>query len=262
MPALRRRPLDVLDRRDDRPRRIAHRAAAARAAVVEREHAHQPCSAAAIVAVATSSASRQLLRLAPAGLRERVAPAAAAADYRRGRLDDGARLDAALDQLRRHADEQVRAPVDGRAEHDRRVRALALQPIGEVEQRLRIGHLDNARQHRSLCDRHDATQQFIDIDRRRHRRLTRPRSCALSRAACAPARAPARPPATCSGRVRSVAATSPSTRSCSRSSATAAGPVSASIRRTFAALEVSAMILNGPISAVERTCVPPHSSRE
>ena len=34
------------------------------------------------------------------------------------------------------------------------------------------------------------------------------------------------------------------------------------MRRTFAALEVSDVILKTPISAVERTCVPPHSSRE
>ena len=36
----------------------------------------------------------------------------------------------------------------------------------------------------------------------------------------------------------------------------------ASIRRTFAAEEVSWVILKTPISAVLRTCVPPHSSRE
>ena len=40
------------------------------------------------------------------------------------------------------------------------------------------------------------------------------------------------------------------------------GPVTASMRRTFDALEPSERILNRPISAVERTCVPPHSSRE
>ena len=38
--------------------------------------------------------------------------------------------------------------------------------------------------------------------------------------------------------------------------------MTASIRRTFAALDVSAVTLNTPISAVERTCVPPHSSRD
>ncbi len=34
------------------------------------------------------------------------------------------------------------------------------------------------------------------------------------------------------------------------------------MRRTFAALDVSCVSLKTPISAVERTCVPPHSSRE
>ena len=34
------------------------------------------------------------------------------------------------------------------------------------------------------------------------------------------------------------------------------------MRRTFAADDVSAVSLKTPISAVERTCVPPHSSRE
>ena len=38
--------------------------------------------------------------------------------------------------------------------------------------------------------------------------------------------------------------------------------MTASIRRTLAALDVSVVTLNTPISAVERTCVPPHSSRD
>ena len=38
--------------------------------------------------------------------------------------------------------------------------------------------------------------------------------------------------------------------------------MSASIRRTFAALEPSLVIRSSPISDVVRTCVPPHSSRE
>ena len=65
-----------------------------------------------------------------------------------------------------------------------------------------------------------------------------------------------------SGAVRSAAAVSASRRSWRRSSATASGPVTASMRRTLAALEVSWVILRTPISAVERTCVPPHSSRD
>ena len=53
-----------------------------------------------------------------------------------------------------------------------------------------------------------------------------------------------------------------SARSRSRSSSNAPGPVTASMRRTPAATPVSLTIRNSPISAVLRTCVPPHSSIE
>src|SRR6202035_2068907 len=56
-PAPRAGALDRLDRRDDRARRVAYGAAAARAAVVEREHAHQALRAEAIAARAVSIAS-------------------------------------------------------------------------------------------------------------------------------------------------------------------------------------------------------------
>ncbi len=68
--------------------------------------------------------------------------------------------------------------------------------------------------------------------------------------------------ATASGCVRSATAASCRTRSCFLSSSTPIGPVTASIRRTFAADEVSWVILKTPISAVACTCVPPHSSRD
>ena len=42
----------------------------------------------------------------------------------------------------------------------------------------------------------------------------------------------------------------------------AAAPVTASIRRTFDALEVSVVTWNSPISPLEATWVPPHSSRD
>src|SRR5215210_702234 len=64
------------------------------------------------------------------------------------------------------------------------------------------------------------------------------------------------------GWVRRIAAASASARSLRRSSSIATGPVIASIRRTLAALEVSVVSLKAPISAVERTWVPPHSSRD
>ena len=68
--------------------------------------------------------------------------------------------------------------------------------------------------------------------------------------------------ATWCGWVRSTFAASARTRSLSRRSPIATGPVIASMRRTLAALEVSVVILKAPISAVARTCVPPHSSRD
>src|SRR5215213_5497649 len=68
--------------------------------------------------------------------------------------------------------------------------------------------------------------------------------------------------ATWCGLVRRTFAASARTRSLSRRSPIATGPVVASMRRTLAALEVSVVILKAPISAVARTCVPPHSSRD
>ena len=64
-------------------------------------------------------------------------------------------------------------------------------------------------------------------------------------------------------RARSSSARS-SSASCARawSSAHASPEVTASIRRAPAPTELSPSTTNGPISAVERTCVPPQSSRE
>src|SRR3954451_1003214 len=64
------------------------------------------------------------------------------------------------------------------------------------------------------------------------------------------------------GWVRRIAAVSARCRSLRRSSSIATGPVIASMRRTLAALEVSVVTLKAPISAVARTWVPPHSSRD
>ena len=68
--------------------------------------------------------------------------------------------------------------------------------------------------------------------------------------------------ATWSGDVRSTRAASASTRSWRRSSSIATSPVIASIRRTFAADDVSVVIFKTPMTPVLRTCVPPHSSRD
>ncbi len=117
-----RRALDRLDRRDDRARRVAQRAAAARAAVVQREHAHVLLGPQALLSPRAPARSppaprvdrlAQLLRVAPAGLGHRVAAASPAAHDLRRDLDHLAGLHAALDQLGRHARHQVHAPVGG-----------------------------------------------------------------------------------------------------------------------------------------------------
>src|SRR5207248_1577045 len=61
---------------------------------------------------------------------------------------------------------------------------------------------------------------------------------------------------------RSIVASSRSSSLRSRDDSIPAAPVSASIRRTFAALEPSLTISKTPTSAVDATCVPPQSSRE
>ena len=120
------------------------RAAAAGAAVVEREHAHRLSSAPRAIAIAARAARRaprpSFSGLAPARLGHRVAPAAAAADDLGGRLDDGARLDAALDERRaRRSRRRCTRPSAAVPSSDRRVAEPALQPVGELEQRLRVG---------------------------------------------------------------------------------------------------------------------------
>src|SRR5918999_271104 len=65
----------------------------------------------------------------------------------------------------------------------------------------------------------------------------------------------------CSGTF-SVAAISRSRSLRSRNSSALAGPVMASMRRTFEALDVSVVRWKSPSSEVAATCVPPHSSRE
>ena len=101
----RRRPQDGLDRRRERPGRVAERAAAARAAVVERKHAHR--SRRLTTSRARLRSPRVPRRSRPAGPRgpcRRPAPSCrarppAARDLRGG-LDDRARLDAARDERR------------------------------------------------------------------------------------------------------------------------------------------------------------------
>ena len=84
MPASRAGLGDHVERRRELPGRVADRAPAAGAAVVEREDAAQlsdRCSFASIASRAASSASSSFAGVLAAGLRHRVAAAAAAADH-------------------------------------------------------------------------------------------------------------------------------------------------------------------------------------
>ena len=150
-----RRALDRLDRRHDRPRRVAQRAAAAGPAVVEREHAHglRPCDERRACDRGSSPRARdrlgELARVAPAGLRHRVAPAAAAADDLRRRLDDLAGLHAALTSAGATLATRCTRPSTAVPSTIARVAELALDAVGEVEQRLRVGELDDLGQHRA-----------------------------------------------------------------------------------------------------------------
>src|SRR4051794_39566757 len=71
-----------------------------------------------------------------------------------------------------------------------------------------------------------------------------------------------RAPATGSCSEPTILPTSLRLRDRDRNQSIAAGPVSASMRRTFAALDPSEAMAKMPISAVFGTCVPPQSSRD
>ena len=226
-----------VDRRGQRAGRVAQRAAAARRPVVEREHAASSTARRLDRRARGVERVAELVGIAAAGLGHRVASAASAArDLGRG-LDDRAGLDAALDQRRRDAGDE-----DGRGRRPAAPSTIAaspslrLDPVEQLEQLLRVGRLD------------DGGEQPRAVDRRRRRCASASTS---SRRGCAPPRL-GRPPwpfaraalatasGTCSGRVRSaVGDVAQRARRGARSSATASGPVIASMRRTFAALEVS-----------------------
>ena len=132
-------PQDRLERRGQRPGRVGHRDAAAGAAVVEREDPQTP-SARSISARAAGSASGSFSGSRPPAWAMRVAPAAAAADDLRRRLDDRRRPSRrARPRPGVAATSRLDAPVAGRAEDDHGgVAELVLEPVGEVGQRLRV----------------------------------------------------------------------------------------------------------------------------
>ena len=122
----RRRPIprreagveDRLQRRRHGSGRIADRASAAGAAVVEREHPHaHPVQRRLDRHPGGADRGRELLGVAATGARQRVAPAAAAADLARRHLDDLARPDA------RAARVPARRSRRGRPARRRRCRA-------------------------------------------------------------------------------------------------------------------------------------------
>ena len=133
-----------------------------------------------------------------------------------------------------------------------------MNPLGQLEQRLLVGD-------RRLGDQNPQT-----------RRSRRPRPGAARRRRRAAGSARARPPRLPRSGARprgehrradpagSRAARPPraAPRPARGNQSIAAGPVSASIRRTLAALDPSEAILKIPISAVLATWVPPQSSRE
>src|SRR6202035_847088 len=81
----------------------------------------------------------QLLALLAAGAGQRVAAAASPADLRGGHTDDLIGPQAAVDQRRRDACDQIDATVARAPQHDRRIAEPALEPVGELEQGLAVG---------------------------------------------------------------------------------------------------------------------------
>ena len=165
-----RGPLDRLDRRHDRARRVADRAAAARAAVVEREHAHRP-----------ASAGRERRRSPPAPPRSRRrasrARARRPAPSCRGPpppppTTSAATLTTAPAFTPRATSAgatlatQVHAPVGGGAEHDRRRRRAC--PSGgrrASSSAFASGTSTTRGEHRRAVDLRRLSRQSVEVDR-------------------------------------------------------------------------------------------------
>ena len=178
---------DGRDRRDDRAGGVAQRAAAARAAVVEREHPHRARQAqrSSIAARAASIASPSFSGSRPPAWAIVSRPPPPPPTISAAALDQLARLDAARDELGRDARDEVHAAVGGRAEQDRRV---ARRPLSAVERRPAAPW------------------------RRRHRRPPRARSPRRAPRRAAASASRSTPPAAARGR----AASTPSPGACAR----------------------------------------------
>ena len=254
--------LDDAERPRERAARVADRDARARAAVVERE---------GLGARVTHAESRQRAASSASSRRLASLPPARAIDGRPPPppptigpicLDHGSRVEAVLDRLGRHARDQLHALAVAHAEHDRRRPERAAQAVGELEQRVaerargRLGHehLEPSALGRARGQRRQVGPAAVA---RRHRRRAPPsRARARARSASRRPRAAAR--AACAAR------RPPPSRRGRRGAGRPAPrrPVIASIRRTPWPTDDSRTIVNGPTAAVERTCVPPHSSIE
>src|SRR3954470_17438983 len=116
----------------------------------------------------------ELVGIAPARLRHGVAPAAPAAGDLRRRLDHLAGLHAALDERGRDRRDEVDPAVDDAAEHDRgAVAELALHPIGDVHERLRVRRVDDLGDDARAVARAGALRERGGVDRRLRLRLRR-----------------------------------------------------------------------------------------
>ena len=192
-----------------------------------------------------------------AGLRHRVAAAAAAAGHLRGDLDDLARLHAALDQRRRDRRDEVHAAVDGAAEHDRRASpSLPLTRSATSSSALASTPSTASASTQRAVDLRGPSRASAPTSTAPRRRGLRapswPRACSVERSASG----------TSLGLVRSDVGDLAQQPSCSRMQCDRLRPG----ERLDAAHVRRARGLGRDLEQadlrVERTCVPPHSSRE
>ena len=158
---LARRPLDDPDRPCQRPRRVRHRYAGARGAVVQREHPHR---AARIRPFRLGQRLGELPGVLAARASHRRTPAAAAAHERCRSADHVGRADPVRDRFVEVRDERHLA-VSGGAEHHRRRCVALLEPVGEVEERVALEAVDGLHDDVDAVDCHD---HRIRVGRRLH----------------------------------------------------------------------------------------------
>ena len=249
---------DGLERRRERPGRVADRAAAAGAAVVERQDAGQAGSP-SFASIALRARSRAPRRASP-GLRPPACaivsrpppppPITAARPPSRRRPRTGRARPRTGVKLAT----STRPPVAGRAEHDRRVAEARLEPVGQLAAARRVPRGRSAavttfrpstsaacagQLRRELLHAAGAARLQLALELGGALQLRLDRAHGVLGAGA---------------QARRRSASSASSRA--RSRRTASGPVTASMRRTFAALDPSLMILKTPISEVlRRACL-------